>query len=110
MEEAPMKKTLVGTENGTIVMIDTIEHEGGLWLVPQWLENPSQGVRSPRRIIRLDVLPYEATTFGGADYLLSRGHIPTDVLECKTQQAQVADFVVIDLPEIFQKLPDRTKN
>jgi hypothetical protein len=110
MEEAPMKKTLVGTENGSIVMLDTIEHQGGLWLVTEWLEHLGQGARSPRRIIRLDVLPYKAASFGGSDYILSSGHIPKDVLECKIPQEQVADFVVIDLPEIFLKLPDRTKN
>ncbi len=105
-----MKKTLVSTDDGSIVLLDTIEHEGGLWLVTQWLENPSQGMRSPERIIGLDVLPYRATKLDGADYILSSGRIPVDVLASKIPQSKVADFVVIDLPQIYLKLPDRTTN
>ncbi len=104
-------KTLVGTDVGTIDKVDTIEHEGGLWLVPMWLEIPAEGRRKPMRIIRLDVLPHqEVNGFGGADYLLTSGHIPKDVLECRTPQEQAVGFVVIDSPDIFLKLPDRTKN
>jgi hypothetical protein len=34
-----------------------IEYEGKLWLVPEWLEGPTPGTRSPARIICLDGLP-----------------------------------------------------
>jgi hypothetical protein len=38
--------------------VDTIEHEGGLWLVPLWIGAPDGERLQPARIIRLDVLPH----------------------------------------------------
>jgi hypothetical protein len=48
--------------------------------------------------------------FGGADYVLSGGHIPKQILESQTPPEQAAGFVVIDSPDIFLKLPDRKLN
>lgn len=104
-------KTRVGTDRGTVDTVDTIQHDGGLWLVPMWLELPSRGVRQPMRIIRLDVLPIqEAGGLPGCDYFLASGCIPKDILECRTPAEQATGFVVIDSPEIFLKLPDRKLN
>ncbi len=41
---------------GTLFGGDAIEFEGGLWLVPGWIEVPDQGWKAPARIIRLDGL------------------------------------------------------
>jgi hypothetical protein len=37
----------------------TIEYEGRLWLVPEWLEAPAEGWRVPARRILLDSLRHE---------------------------------------------------
>ena len=102
-------KVLVGTDVGTIDKVDAIEHDGALWLVPMWLENPVEGLRKPMRMIRLDGPLQDAKGFGDADYILSSGHIPKSVLESKTAE-QAVGFVVLDLPDIFLKLPDRKLN
>ena len=47
-------KTYVTSDDGYTYLIDTIEHEGYLWLVPAWLDAPYQQMRKPARIIRLD--------------------------------------------------------
>lgn len=36
-------KTYVAAGAG-VQIVDTIEHEGKLWLVPHWLDNPSKRV------------------------------------------------------------------
>ncbi len=36
-----------------------IEHEGKKWLVPQWIDIPSEKVSTPERIICLEGLPYQ---------------------------------------------------
>jgi len=92
-------KTLVGSaDEGSIWKIDTIEYDGGLWLVPQWLEVPSEGVTMPARIIPIDVLPHQKTEQGPADYLLT-GPLPKSVLDGKT----TTGYVVVERPDI--KIP-----
>jgi hypothetical protein len=103
-------KVLVGTDVGTIDKVDAIEHDGALWLVPMWLENPAEGLRKPMRMIRLDGPLQEAAGFGGADYILSSGHIPKEILEGQRPVEPATGFVVLDLPEIVLKLPDRKLN
>jgi hypothetical protein len=50
-------KTLTATiaiEGGsTINLIDVIEYEEKFWIVPQWLENPEEGWKSPERLARI---------------------------------------------------------
>ncbi len=39
--------------NGNIFLADGIEHEGSIWIVSKWLNNPAEGNKKPERIIRL---------------------------------------------------------
>ena len=43
---------------GQIFLTDTIRHEGKLWLVPEWHEAPTEGWKTPARIIQMDKLPH----------------------------------------------------
>lgn len=45
---------------GSIYKIDTIKHDGGVWLVPSWHEHVGKGYMTPERIVRLDTLPHQA--------------------------------------------------
>ena len=40
-------------DTGEVKLIDTIEHEGSLWLVPKWLDTPYPGMQKPVRMICL---------------------------------------------------------
>jgi hypothetical protein len=102
-------KTGVGSDTGTIYKCDTIEHEGKLWLVPQWLDVPAKGVRKPRRLIRMDSLPHQPMTNPayGLDYILNDG-IPKAVLEGTAPSEQADEFEIVDLPEIEFPIPPRT--
>jgi hypothetical protein len=51
-----------------IYWIDTIEHESGLWLVPEWLATTCPQMYKPARIIQMDTLAHNLVdyhSFGG---------------------------------------------
>lgn len=92
-----IRQTMVPSEN-SILKCDTIEHEGGLWLVPEWLHAKDEGWMSPHRIILLSVLPHQE---GGdfADYILNVP-IPTSVLDGTASKEEAQQFVVVERPAI----------
>lgn len=96
-------RTLVGSGGG-IFMCDTLEYEGGIWLVPHWLLDPVRRVRMPVRIVRMDLLPHQKSTFGGSDFLLN-GPMPRAVLDGVTQFAEGMQYEVVESPPIQIPLP-----
>src|ERR1700735_199994 len=57
-KEIEITKTLILiVDDGSIEACETIEHEGKLWLVPNWYGNFDEGVEWPERIICLHGLP-----------------------------------------------------
>lgn len=79
---------------------DAIEYKGGFWLVPHWLEAPSEGYKIPTRIIRFDKHPYQKDSFG-ADFLLN-APIPKAVLDGQTKDG----YEVIDRPDLKFYIPE----
>lgn len=92
-----VKFTLVGSDNGKVWKIDTIEHEGALWLVPEWVEVTNPAGQEPKRAIRLTGLDYEDCPNPDADYFL-RTPIPKGVLDGTTPPEKADGFVVVDRP------------
>lgn len=94
-------KTLLGFPGGSeLFLCDTIEHEGALWLVPEWLEAPDLKVRKPVRIIRLSGLEYQQfQNPHPADFLLN-DPIPKDVFEGRAPSVEGGPFLVVEAPEI----------
>lgn len=90
-----LKVTLVGSDDGNIWKIDTIEHEGALWLVPRWVEVINPTGQEPARAIRLTGLDFEASPTPDADYFL-KTPIPKDILHGTGQPSAVDGFVVVD--------------
>lgn len=96
-------KTMITFPDG-IYTIDTIEHEGELWLVPEWIDGtPSEGYSMPVRIIRIPLL-HEAGPDVSADYIVSYP-LPKDVLDgaIPMELAHVCD--VIESPQIVVGKP-----
>lgn len=96
-------KTLVPADDGLFVY-DTIEYEGKLWLVPEWIDGiPTKGYSKPARIICLTVLPHSQGA-AGADYALNnpipksvwQGHVPPELKNM---------YVVIENPDIVVETP-----
>lgn len=102
------KFTLVGSDDGKILKIDTIEHEGALWLVPEWVEVINPAGQEPKRAIRLTGLDFEDCPTPAADYLLKRS-IPKHVLNGTTPPEKATGFVVVDRP-VDNRLASRRPN
>ncbi len=94
--------------------MDTVEHEGHFWLVPEWLEIPNLAALSeklimPARIIQIDPLAHQKTEIHGAQFVVTCP-IPKSVLTGQTQTAEGVDYIVEERPHIhipsdeFQKL------
>lgn len=82
---------------GGIHTVDTIEHEGKLWLVPNWLDDLAEGVTMPSRIIRLDVLRYERM---GTEGFALRDPMPKALLERRTPPKPIPGYEYQELPDI----------
>ncbi len=99
-----ISKTLLSTyteEEGSREMyVDTIEYDGHLWLVPEWLDNQDEGTTTPVRIVRpirqgfVKTRPSET-----ADYHLT-DPIPKGVLSGLIPPESEHAFLVIEHPRI----------
>src|ERR1700723_3264895 len=93
-------KTGVGSDGGGIFTVDTIEYDKKLWLVPEWLDVPAQGVSKPRRIIRMDLLRFQKMTNTAyhLDYILN-DYMPKAVLDGRAPAELAARYEIVELPE-----------
>jgi hypothetical protein len=82
-------------DQGHPYLIDTIEHEGALWLVGSWIESHATGKRTPGRLVRLTGLPYQEVE-GEAYRFLLNNSIPKAVLDGKEQ----GEYVVATHPAL----------
>jgi hypothetical protein len=73
-------KCLVGLSDGVTVTCDGIEHEGKLWLVPEWLAHPNKPLAKPARIIRFDHFPHQAMAEDDLEYQNIRAPISESAL------------------------------
>lgn len=103
------RKALIYSDDAVIRKCDVVDFEGKLWLVPYWLESPSEGVRRPIRIIRIDSLPLQNTvdTAFGVDLLL-KCKVPISLLGLASPKEPVTEFEVRELPNLAVPLPDRS--
>lgn len=93
-------KTLVPSDAGAIYTVDTIQHQGGLWLVPRWLDVPEKRETMPARLIRMDLLPHQRIESGQpADFVLN-GYMPKALFDFDAPLKSTLGFEVIELPEI----------
>ncbi len=99
-------QTLIYLEGGTgTFLVDTIEYDGKMWLVPRWLEAPSEGWKTPARIVLLDSLDHQEIPAGDpADYLL-KSPMPKDVFEGRIPKESEGEFVVIERPDVKIPIP-----
>lgn len=101
-------KTMVCVE-ASVFPVDTISHEGGLWLVTQWIQDRDTKEKWPARLIRLDVLPSYRILGPGfpADYSLGQP-IPKGIFDGSISPEKATGYEVIDSPLL--KRPDEPAN
>jgi hypothetical protein len=90
---------LSGTGKAVMFKADTIEYENKFWIVPTWLEAPSEGWKTPERIVCLNSLPHQKSSFGDADFLVNNP-IPKDILYGQIPTQLKDKYVVIMHPDI----------
>jgi hypothetical protein len=97
-------KTMVSLKNQGIVLCDTIEHEGELWLVPEWIDGvPKEGYSKPARIICLTSLRHGGG-FGKADFVLN-DPIPKDIWTGLVPPESATPYTMIESPDITVLTP-----
>jgi hypothetical protein len=102
-------KALV-VSGGMIYKVDAIEHEGKLWLVPNWLDRPSTKETTPGRIIRFDNLRYQdmrGQRSSQADFALN-GSVPTELLDIETPKRSIPGFEYIEMPALRRSPGDKS--
>ena len=93
------EKAIVQSEDdGSLHMLDLIEHDNQLWIVPHWYDVPAQGVTKPTRIIRLKSLRYQPPA-GDNRYFVNTP-IPTALLNLPTPKQSIPGIEVQEMPEI----------
>jgi len=94
---------VISEDDGSLSAYDTVEHEGRLWLVPEWLEVPTQGMTVPTRIIGLDMSLFQKPSPKyPVDYFLSCP-VPKAVFDGQISKQLEGKVVVIERPDI--KIP-----
>lgn len=94
-------KASVPCDNGAVYSIDTIAHDGGLWLVPGWLEFTRQGWKKPRRMISLSALPHRVVkTECGQDYVILESSISKEVLDCAGAPSIAETTIILEEPDV----------
>lgn len=73
-DEPVVYRTVVGL-GSSILTVDTIKVGGHFWLVPTWLEHPTENWKMPERIVLLDWLQHQpmggSKTVGQAQFLVN---------------------------------------
>ncbi len=93
------------TTQGAVHTMDTIEHEGQFWLVPEWIVSQSEGWTMPARIILLDTLDHQKSGGEQYDFVLN-GPIPKAIVSGETEPEPDSEYVVVERPNIqFPKPP-----
>ena len=73
-------KVIVITSGGHINVVDGVEYDDRLWLVPKWLYSHSLSVLSPDIMIRFDNLSFHKQDCSERAYIL-REVIPASLLD-----------------------------
>jgi hypothetical protein len=96
------KCTLIINDNGAhaIHHMDVIEHDGGFWLVPEWLDNPAQKLTTPLRIVSLEALGGHRMAGESSDFLVELP-VPKYVFDGRIPPEEAGKYVVVESPEIY---------
>ena len=91
--------------DGSLFKADVIKYQKRLWLVPTWTENPTEGYKTPERIVCLDFLKHQkAQNFGDADFVVN-DPIPKAVLYGPGLPAPKSGYRVVIGPNVRFPIP-----
>lgn len=86
---------------GALFKVDVIEHLGGFWLVPEWIELLEQRLRRPVRIISLMTLQHQDSAgTGPLPRFLVNNPISKAVFSGHVRPEQAHGYIVMEMPDI----------
>jgi len=88
-----------GSDDGPILM-DTIEHGGAFWLVPNWIDQSGEGLSKPERIVPLAPLDHFSNA-GGDPRFVVNGILPKAVFYGTVPQELAPLFQVVLNPDVL---------
>ena len=88
-----------------VIKIDTIKHDGRMWLVPGWIEGPTAGFLMPKRIVCLDRLRHQAMPKNHSADFVVNDPVPKTVLDGQRPPKAESRYVVIERPDIQNRSP-----
>ena len=102
-------QTMISFDEGgpTLTQVDTIEHQGRLWLVGEWLENRTKGYRIPTRLVCPGMHRFQPNPqpgFGRIDYSIS-APVSKAVYEGRAQPSGTDGYEILERPDVRFPLP-----
>ena len=100
-------KTAIPRGDGSNLVCDTIQHDGKLWLAPEWLEEASKAYSKPARLIGMSGLRYRSMPMRSEVDFVMENPVPEEVLHGRVQGQQAAPFVVLEHPDV--RIPNKVR-
>lgn len=95
-----LKTVVTFDDDSDLYRADTIEHQGQMWLVPEWTDSPAEGWRMPKRIVCLNTMPHERTDGMSGDDFVLQWRIPKCVFDGQIPTGTKAKYVIVENPDI----------
>jgi hypothetical protein len=93
-------KTAIPRDDQHFFVCDTIQHDGKLWLAPEWLEEPTRPYSKPARLIGMSGLKYRSVPLRGDVDFVVEEPLPEAVLSGRVRAPEADPFVIIEAPDI----------
>jgi hypothetical protein len=93
-------KTAIPRGDGSNLVCDTIQHDGKLWLAPEWVEGASKAYSKPARLIGMSGLKYRSMPMKSEVDFVMENPVPEEVLHGQVQGQQAAPFLVLESPDV----------
>ncbi len=97
------------SDGASLMVMDLVEYQGRLWIVPAWIEWQRERLQAPARLIALDSVAHrQASANVPFQYEVST-IIPRAVLDGSDQNPEEAGFEVLERPGIAIPLQPRSQ-
>mgnify|MGYP006891166527 CR=1 FL=1 len=87
-------------DNGNTFIADGLEYQGAVWIVPKWLNYPTEGNRKPERIIRLQKDETQHAPNSSICLYSAKYPLPASLLSALNQSQIPEGYAVQFLPDL----------
>jgi len=90
---------IVADEAHTRTLMHVIEYRDEFWLVPEWLDNQTQKLTRPLRIVSLRTIPHQRLP-GQIPEFVVNDPVPKYVFDGQIPPQEASKYVVVEDPDI----------